>query len=285
MAGSHEPSPIFMGLDHRGYAIRVEYRYTPRVRQFESSVAGRRLAGYMMRDGVNILALLQQISCLTEHYGKIGAAETEEQEPFWNQTWLPAFDAIMIYALIALRKPNLYLEIGSGNSTKFARRAIVDHQLTTQIISVDPEPRAAIDRLCDRVIRCPIEQADIDGLTSLMSPSDLVFIDNSHRSFQNSDVTVCLTELVPALPSQVIYGIHDICLPYDYGPWFIDEFYNEQYLVAMYLLGGGMGDRVIMPSYYLGQHPDFAPLVAGLLEIPSIPPERRGGSSFWLQRS
>src|ERR1700694_4578069 len=98
MPGSHDPSPIFMGLDHRGYAIRVEYCYTPRVRQFESSIAGRRLAGYMMRDRVKILALLQQMSCFVEQYSKIGAAETDEQEPFWDQTWLPAFDAIMIYS-------------------------------------------------------------------------------------------------------------------------------------------------------------------------------------------
>ena len=37
------------------------------------------------------------------------------------------------------------LEIGSGNSTKFARRAIRDHRLCTRITSIDPHPRAEID--------------------------------------------------------------------------------------------------------------------------------------------
>ena len=66
----------------------------------------------------------------------------------------------------------------------------------------------------------------------VLSAGDMVFIDNSHRAFQNSDVTVFFTEVLPALPAGVAYGIHDIFLPDDYPAGWSDRFYNEQYLLA-----------------------------------------------------
>ena len=37
--------------------------------------------------------------------------------------FLPGLDALALYGMIADRRPARYLEIGSGNSTKFAARA------------------------------------------------------------------------------------------------------------------------------------------------------------------
>lgn len=142
-----------------------------------------------------------------------------------------------------------------------------------------------MDRLCDRVVRAPVEDADLDELVSMLGANDIVFIDNSHRSFQNSDVTVCFTELLPALPSGCCYGVHDICLPYDYESCFLGDFYSEQYLLAMYLLGGAAGDRILMPSYFAARDPELAPLQAESMNLPVIPLDRRGGSSFWMRRA
>ncbi len=36
-----------------------------------------------------------------------------------------------------------------------------------------------------------------------------------------------------------MYGIHDIFLPNDYPTEWNNRFYSEQYLLMMYLLGGG----------------------------------------------
>ena len=52
-----------------------------------------------------------------------------------------------------MRRPRRFIEIGSGNSTKFARRAIRDHWLNTSIVSIDPFPRSEIDAICDEVVR------------------------------------------------------------------------------------------------------------------------------------
>ena len=55
-----------------------------------------------------------------------------------------------------LRHAKRLVEVGSGYSTKFARRAIDDHSLRSRITSIDPAPRAEIDGLCDSVIRGPL---------------------------------------------------------------------------------------------------------------------------------
>ena len=52
-----------------------------------------------------------------------------------------------LYTIIAETKPNRYVEVGYGNSTLVAHKAIQDNDLDTRIISIDPFPRAEIDSL------------------------------------------------------------------------------------------------------------------------------------------
>jgi hypothetical protein len=61
-----------------------------------------------------------------------------------------------LVCLVLETRPRVYFEIGSGNSTKFARHAIKLGGLQTKVISVDPHPRAEIYALCDEVIRMPL---------------------------------------------------------------------------------------------------------------------------------
>src|SRR5260221_641898 len=84
--------------------------------------------------------------------------------------------------------------------------------------------------VCDEVIRMHCEDLGADFFAQL-GPSDLLFADNSHRSFPSSDVTVFFLEIVPALPAGLVYGIHDIFLPQDYPRDWAGRMYNEQYLL------------------------------------------------------
>lgn len=207
------------------------------------------------------------------------------QEPQWVNNWLPGLDSLSIYGLLASHNPPTYLEVGSGHSTRFARRAIRDHNLRTRIVSIDPCPRAEIDLLCDEVIRSPLEDVDPAAYTEL-APGSVVFIDSSHRSFQNSDVTVCFLELMPAMPEGVVLGLHDIVLPLDYPEDWVAEgrFYNEQYLLAAFLLGGHRGWEVILPCRHVFNHladyPEYAS-TAALFQAQGIP---HWGAAFWLRR-
>jgi hypothetical protein len=121
--------------------------------------------------------------------------------------------------------------------------------LNTKIVSIDPSPRVEIDRLCDRVIRRRFEDCALSELPKL-EPGDVLFVDNSHRAFQNSDVTVFFLELLPSLPAGVTVGLHDIYLPSDYPPEWSRRYYSEQYLLAAWLLANPESPEILWPVYY-----------------------------------
>lgn len=43
--------------------------------------------------------------------------------PGWKNVWIHALDTAALYSFIVINKPTYYMEVGSGNSTRFARRA------------------------------------------------------------------------------------------------------------------------------------------------------------------
>jgi len=210
--------------------------------------------------------------------------------PRWNQTWLPASDALSIVTAIAggccgggggARLPATYLEIGSGHSTRFARRTIETLNLQTRLVSIDPQPRAEIDAICDTVVRERLEDADLAVFDSL-TPGDVVFFDGSHRCLQNSDVTVFFLEALPRLAPGVLVGVHDVFWPADYPPGFASRWYSEQYILGAYLLGLGRRARIHMATHTLAE-----PLREALLSaIPaSVCAQIRnpGGASLWFE--
>jgi hypothetical protein len=268
-----------------GMLVEFDYPYRPRVRT-RSGIPGGDPLAQLLEDGRQRYgAQIAAFARFTSDFSRIaGDLAEHDQEPFWNNPWLPPLDAVALYALIAGGTPRTFLEVGSGNSTKFARRAIADHGLGTRIVSIDPQPRAFVDRICDDVIRAPLEDADLDVFARLQ-PGDLVFIDNSHRSFQNSDVTVFFTEVLPRLPPGVIWGLHDIFLPNDYPAGWEGRFYNEQYLLSCYLLGGAGGDRIEFPAAYVAGSGLLQEAAPGWAEDPpwGDPQQLRGGS-FWMLR-
>jgi hypothetical protein len=231
-------------------------------------------------------ALIQEIAGFQAEFLAIPVqpSHAKQSEPSWINGWFPAFDAVMLYGLLALRNPRWYVEVGSGNSTRFARRAIRDHGLRTKIISIDPCPRAEIDAICDQVVRAPLEEVDtkeLDGLTA----DDLLFVDSSHRSFQNSDVTVFFTEMLPALPPGLVYGMHDIYLPNDYPVEWTERFYSEQYLLLCYLQGGADGDDVVAPLAYLWHETDLVSAFAHTFDRLGLDHPQRYGNSFWMRKA
>jgi hypothetical protein len=226
---------------------------------------------------------LQLFLSFEERFLEIERVETQPStRPSWENSWLPPIDAISIYSYVAHRRPGTFLEIGSGNSTKFARQAINDFHLETRVISIDPSPRAEIDGLCSEVIRLPFEKVDTSALLSRLVPGDVVFLDGSHRCFQNSDATVFFTEFIWQLPADTLIGIHDIFLPFDYPPSWIGRYYSEQYLLAAALLGLGERGVIRFPASYC----DFTGLTLKFL-APLWETRLKGlqthGGAFWLE--
>ncbi len=202
--------------------------------------------------------------------------------PSWINDFLPGLDSSLLYTLVASTKPRTYMEIGSGNSTKFVRRAIQDRQLSTRIVSVDPHPREEVDALCDEVIRQPVETVDLNIFREL-EPGDILFVDHSHRSFMNSDSTVVFLDILPELKPGVLVQIHDIYLPWDYPAEWTDRYYNEQYLLACYLLARP-NFEVILPATFVSIDSELSQILTPLWKNPKLTPgPGTHGASFWIR--
>ncbi|HXW72467.1 MAG TPA: class I SAM-dependent methyltransferase [Methylocella sp.] len=288
---SHQTRELLRELDHfrsqkdRGFLLELDYACQPRVRTW-SAERGNDFCQRIIATGEKRYQEVFE-ACLAhiDYFAAIPSDEPiDERCPWWKNPWFPSLDAICLTALIIRLNPNRYVEIGSGNSTKFVRRVISTYHLRTKIVSIDPHPRAVVDDLCDEVIRRNLEDCDISFFSEL-GAEDLLFVDDSHRSFQNSDVTVFFTEVVPSLRSGCHYGIHDIFLPNDYPQEWLSRYYNEQYLLMSYLLGGAANDEIVMPVHYAQQTPHLLSILEPILRHPALDGAVPVGGSFWMKKS
>ena len=159
--------------------------------------------------------------------------------------------------------------------------AIDSFGLQTRITSIDPSPRQEVDRVCDEIIRRPLEQTDLSLFAELQA-GDMVLIDGSHVVAMNSDTVVFFLEVLPALSPGVLVGIDDVYLPWDYHPTWVNRWYGEQYLLAAYLLGGAGGDTITFPGWVVARALVDEPRLETLWR--SV--ENRFGrlaSSFWFE--
>jgi len=186
-----------------------------------------------------------------------------------------SLDLLVLTTLISINKPVTYFEVGSGNSTLIARKAIEKEDLDTKIISIDPNPRKEVDLICDKVIRKKFEDIpsweDVDKLKE----NDIVFIDSSHVSEGYSDVSMVFSSLIPRLPRGVVLHIHDIHLPFSYPKEY--SHWNEQYLLIPYLLGDYF--EILFPTFFVCHSKLFE---EELSRFPKSFGEKLG-SSIWLR--
>jgi hypothetical protein len=162
-----------------------------------------------------------------------------------------------------------------------ARRAKDDGSLATEIVSIDPHPRAEVDALCDKVIRRPLEQVNPEVFADL-GADDVLFVDASHRVFMNSDMVAFYMDILPELPAGLTVGIHDILWPDDYLPEWSEFWFSEQYLFGAYLLAEAPWIRPLLASNYACQHPDLSKIVAPLFDDPRLAGVDRRGFTFWF---
>lgn len=227
---------------------------------------------------------LERFLDFREDIWRIPAVTLDPQEPCWRgqNLWIPALDAVSLYALLRLLAPRRYVEIGSGYSTRFARRAIRDGGLVTQIIAIDPRPRVAVEALCDVILRERVEDLDL-RLFDELEAGDILFIDGSHRCFMNSDVTVIFLDILPRLRRGIIVQFHDIFLPFDYPPHWGKRYYSEQYLLAVWLLTREPGIEILLPNAFISQDPELSHILDPLWEHPMMRGVNRNGASLWIR--
>ena len=199
-------------------------------------------------------------------FDRIPVEERDSVDPFINNPMYPIGDALALYGMIAALKPRRIIEVGSGYSTRFMRRAIIDANLNTKITCINPVPTTDIRQVADDLILRPVHEVDL-SLFDTLDQNDLLVWDGSHIVFNGTDPVVLYLEILPRIRPGVFLHIHDVQLPWEYEAGYCAHYYNEQYLLATLLLNSRVW-KTRLPLTWLKRHGD---------------PEFVVGSAFWME--
>jgi hypothetical protein len=226
---------------------------------------------------------LNEMAAMGDLFKSIERKGPDPLKPRWVNGFMPALDGMSL-CWATQKCHRQFVEIGSGNSTLFVHAAKTFLKKQIEITSIDPMPRRGIDGLCDHLYRQPLEDLDLK-LFEKLEAGDVVFVDNSHRSFMNSDVTVFMLDVLPRLKPGVMVGIHDVFLPYDYPAEWSHRLYNEQYLLASMLLANPDYFDIQLATYWMSvQKMHIAPLQEVWNAIGPDLADRYSGSFWGIKR-
>jgi hypothetical protein len=231
------------------------------------------------------LCLLKSF-CFNEELKDVPEDRIDELTFHVNNGSFESGDAEYLYNLIRLKKPARIIEIGSGNSTLMAIRAIrknrqENHSYQCKHVCIEPYEMPWLANTGATVIRQRVEEVD-KAIFSELEANDLLFIDSSHVIRPQGDVLFEYLELIPSLKTGVIVHVHDIFSPKDYPKeWVVDQvrLWNEQYLLEAFLTSN-RDWKVIGALNYL-HHNYYQNLEAA---CPFLTQDKEPGS-FYIQKS
>jgi methyltransferase family protein len=201
-----------------------------------------------------------------------------------NPTFLSG-DAEFWYQLIRARKPRRIIEIGSGNSTLIARKALAanaleDPEFKCDHVCVEPFEMPWLERVGVKVVRSRVEDLEY-SFFDVLGGGDVLFIDSTHVIRPEGDVLFEYLELLPRLRPGVIVHVHDIFSPRNYlTEWLTEDvqFWNEQYLLEAFLAFNS--EFEVLAAVNKLRHDHYG----RLLEVcPHLTPDREPGS-FYMRR-
>lgn len=263
-----------LGLRRQGFFI--PYRYAEGVPERQPLYAA--LAEQFSAAESVFADLLRGAEEYAEDLLKIAAAGAAPPAPRFDQSWFPTLDAVAAYTLVRQYGPRRIIEIGSGHSTRFLARAVADGALPTEIVAIDPAPRAVLTGLPIRFLPSVVQACDPAAFRALHQ-GDILFIDSSHILMPGTDVDWLFNRILPGLPAGVLVHIHDIFLPDDYPADWGWRGYNEQQAIGPLLLGGF---RLLFSSHWAATR--MAEALRGGI-IARLPSSSEGlPASLWLIR-
>lgn len=141
-----------------------------------------------------------------------------------------SIDCDLYYSIIRKFKPEIIIEIGTGNSALFALEAMKRNK-KGRILTIDPEPRIKLPKGIKQ-IKLKVEEVPL-SLFYELGENDILFIDSSHTTVEAS---YHVKHVFPILKSGVLIHHHDILFPYDI--YFGDDkqrFAEQDVLLDFYL--------------------------------------------------
>lgn len=274
-----------------GHYAYFYYETKPKTRYGWGKEANQFLNQQIEQYHDNYALVLKEFAEMQEFFStiKLEAHENNDKTlPYWKNVLLPVIDAVSICGFIKKYQPSKFIEIGSGNSTRFASYAAKHFSPQTKIISIDPYPGNTIEAFPDTFIKEALEETDLSVFDNL-SDNDIIWLDGSHRSFSNTDVTVFFMDVIPRLTANPLIGIHDIPFPWDYFPGWNEYYFNEAFVLAAYLVGARDVIEYVLPCFYIN---NIALALRKILQpIWSMPQlnspldELGGGGAFWFRKN
>jgi len=231
------------------------------------------------------LALLGQLSFARE-LDDTPREKTSDFEFYFGNRSFESGDAEYWYQLIRTFKPRHIIEIGSGNSTLMAIRAIRqnkadDPAYACEHVCIEPYEMPWLEKSGVTVLRQKVEDVDLSYFARL-GENDILFIDSSHIIRPQGDVLFEYLELLPVLNKGVIVHIHDIFTPRNYpAEWLEGEvrLWNEQYLLEAFLYYNESWKVVGALNFLYHNHFDELKAVAPFINAGEEP------ASFYIQKT
>lgn len=230
------------------------------------------------------LRILDSFDYAAELQG-VPQAKTNDLEFHFGNGAFESGDAEYLYNLIRLKKPARIFEVGSGNSTLMAIKAVQrnrhdDANYRCRHLCIEPYEMPWLEKTGVEVLRRRVEDVGLE-LFSELAENDLLFIDSSHVIRPQGDVLFEYLELLPTLRPGVIVHVHDVFSPRDYlKEWVVDlvKLWNEQYILEAFLTNNGDWKIIGALNYLHHLH-----LERLRKQCPYLTPDREPGS-FYLQR-
>lgn len=205
-------------------------------------------------------------------------------EPYWINGWIPGLDSISLYSILSINNPSNYIEIGSGISTKFVRRAIKDQNLKTKITVIDPNSHIETNLICDMLIRQPLEDIDISIFDRLgeTGEKDILFVDGSHQIFMNSDVTTLFLDILPSLKKKCICRISRYIFTCRLSIRMGRKTLYRAISTCSIFIGRNKFE-IILPNAFINSDIELSSILYEIWNDPRMLGVERHGGSFWIK--
>jgi hypothetical protein len=228
---------IYRVADRLGVYPVIDHYHDPPVRPVLNAQRKRRLPGVDLSIGeqLNLLSKFRY----AEELKAIPSQSDGSLSPYYdNPSFAPA-DSGVYHCLLRYAKPRHVIEVGSGQSTRFAANALALNSAeghAGELLAIEPYESPELERLGATVIRERVEDVG-SQVFGRLEARDVLFIDSSHVVRPGGDVAFLLLEVVPALPPGVLVHIHDVFTPGDYPTEWSRRrwFWTEQYVVEALL--------------------------------------------------
>jgi len=208
--------------------------------------------------------------------------QAEGKRYFYDNSYYPYGDAIILHAMIKILRPRKVIEIGSGFSSAVILDTNEELNRSMDCTFIEPYPERLFSLLKKEdtinLIQQKVQHVD-DRLFKNLDAGDMLIVDSSHVSKTGSDLNHIILNLLPILRSGVYVHFHDIFYPFEYPEdWVLDGVaWNEAYLLRAFLQHNDAFEIVFWNHYLFQTCKDVL--------LSHIPRYAEGpGYSLWIRR-